>query len=204
MMHRRRILLLVPLSLVIIPLAGCVPVIEPLSDLTKAKPDKRLLGRWHTSQNPADFDEIDIPAMKSNPEGLMRFVQNGNADDPGRFCWFFTTAIGKHTYATICLGPSDPVRSADFRKEGAFEKWHKGKKRYYIVRFVLDGDKLTTDSGDHKVMKKLMQAEKIEHERGFFETPPGWLASYLEKNGPEALFNGKNVLSLHRTCRSMP
>jgi hypothetical protein len=52
-----------------------------------------------------------------------------------------------------------------------------------------DGDKLTMDFGEEKVMKKLMQSEK---------TSPGWLAKYSEKNGPQALYKGKKLLEFQR------
>ncbi len=101
MTHRYGILL--PLCPIIILLAGCVPVTEPLSDLDKAKPDEWLLGKWQgNSPNSADC-EIDIPAVKGNPKGLMRAVCSGRADDPSNSFWFFTTTIGKDTYATFCI-----------------------------------------------------------------------------------------------------
>jgi tetratricopeptide (TPR) repeat protein len=193
-------LVLIPICHIVILFPGCVPVTEPLSDPTKAKADKRLLGKWQRM-----FDgltcEIDIPAVKGNPKGLMREVFYGRQNDPPLSQWFFTTTIGKHTYATMLLDPSDPLKPADFGKEGAFEKWNKGKnRRYFISRLTVDGDKFTVDSGDEKVMKRLMQAEKIKKLEGtmYFKTPPGWQAKYLEKNGPERLYNGKNVSEWQR------
>jgi hypothetical protein len=46
MTQRHRMLVLIPLCHIVILLPGCVPVTEPLSDPAKAKPDKRLLGKW--------------------------------------------------------------------------------------------------------------------------------------------------------------
>jgi hypothetical protein len=46
--HRFAVLGLLTLLL---PLAGCVPVTEPLSDPTKAEPDKRLLGKWNRDKS---------------------------------------------------------------------------------------------------------------------------------------------------------
>ena len=191
-MPHRRLVLLVPLCLIAVLLPGCVPVTEPLSDPDKADLNKGLLGKWHRVNEDQRCD-IDSPAVKGNPKGLMRAVNNGQADDPKNFFWFFTTTIGKHTYVTIYLEPGEALKCADFRKEGAFEKWNKGKdRRYFIFRFMLDGDKLTVDGGDGQAMTKLMQAEKIEG-MPHFKTPPGWLAKYLEKSGPEPLYNGANV-----------
>jgi hypothetical protein len=202
MTHRRLVLLFVPLCLIAVLLPGCVPVTEPLSDPDKAEPDKRLLGKWQRGDE-IQCCEIDSPAVKGNPKGLMRAVYDGRADDPQNAFWFFTTMIGKHTYATSYLEPGEALKCADFRKEGAFEKWNKGKdRRYFIFRFMLDGDKLTVDFGDKQAMTKLMQAEKIEgmdiKRMLYFKTPPGWLAKYLEKSGPEPLYKGADVQKWQR------
>ena len=80
---------------------------------------------------------------------------------------------------------------ADFRTEGAFETWNKGDRRYCIYWYEVDGDKLTLNSADDEAMNKLMEVEKIERAGGgCFKTPPGWLAKYLEKSGPEKLYDG--------------
>ena len=197
MTHRPLVLLFIPLCLIAVLLPGCVPVREPLSDPDKAEPDKRLLGKWQRVDKIQRY-EIDSPAVKGNPKGLMRTVYDGQADDPKNAFWFFTTTIGKHTYATVYLAPRDNLEFANFRKEGAFQEWNKGKdRRYFIFRYVLDGDKLTVDGGDKEAMKKLMQAEKIEG-MPYFKTPPGWLAKYLEKSGPKTLYNGTNVQEWRR------
>src|SRR5262245_17620404 len=125
MTQRRRMLVLIALCHIIL-LPGCVPDTEPLSDPAKAKPDKRLLGKWQEKSGRSNW-EIDIPAVKGNPKGLMRAVRNGRADDPRNSFWFFTTTIGKHTYATSFLAFSRRIEFADFREEGAFEKWNKRK-----------------------------------------------------------------------------
>jgi hypothetical protein len=187
------VLISVSLCLIAILLPGCVSVREPLSDPDKAEPDKRLLGKW---QDGAARCEIDSPAVKGSPKGLMRAVSKGHPDNPPGVLWFFTTTIGKQTYATIYLeanADKDLPQFADFRNEGAFEKWNKGNdRRYFIVRYVLDGDNLTVDLGDKEAVAKVMQAEKIVGD-GFFKTPPAWLATYLEKNGSQTLYKGTAV-----------
>jgi hypothetical protein len=203
MTHQRLVLLFVPPVLIAVLLPGCVPVTEPLSDPHKAEPDKRLLGKWQPTDQIQGW-EIDSPAVTGNPKGLMRTVFDGRADDLKNTFWFFTTTIGKDTYATICLERHEGF--ADFRKEGAFEKWNKGNdRRYFIFRYVLDGDKLTVDGGDNEAMKKLMQLAKIEAEKIegmlYFKTPPGWLATYLEKSGPHTVYNGTNQRELRRLMK---
>jgi hypothetical protein len=124
--------------------------------------------------------------VKGNPKGLMRAVYEQGKPAGLEIYWFFPTKIGKNTYATICL-------DADFREEGAFEEWKKGDRRYFIYRYEVNEDKLIVHFGDKKAMEKLMQAEKIEADPGkYFKTPPGWLAKYLEKEGPETLYDGTN------------
>ena len=195
MTHRCLVLLFVPLCLIAVLLPGCFSVTEPLSDPDKAEPDKRLLGKWQRGDE-IKRCEIDSPAVKGNPKGLMRAVYDGQVDDPKNAFWFFITTIGKDTYATIYLEPCDEPKFADFRKEGAFEKWNKGNdRRYYIFRYVLDGDKLTVDLGDKEGMKKLL---KVVGNQDFFKTPPAWLAACLEKSGPQTLYNGTNVQEWRR------
>jgi hypothetical protein len=192
------VLQLVPLVLVAVLLPGCyILVTEPLSEPDKAEPDKRLLGKWEKWEvGGRSRYEIDCPAVKGNPKGLMRVVQEGKADDPEEVVWFFTTMIDKDSYMTIYVELGRELKSADFRKEGAFKKWNEKEDRYYLIcRYVLDGDKLTVDAGSCLAMKELMQAEKIEVSEKFerwrvCKTPPGWLAKYLKKSGPQELYDG--------------
>jgi hypothetical protein len=201
MTHRRLVVLLVALVLVAVPLPGCIRVTAPLSDPDKAEPDKRLLGNWESTDGNRAW-EIDSPAVKGNPKGLMRAVCDGRADDPRDAFWFFTTTIGKDTYATIYTiydEPSEEPRFADFREQGALEWWNKwNDRRYFIFRYVLDGDKLTVDGGDTEAMEKLVQAEKIAGMR-YFDTRPGWLARYLEKKGHQTLYKGTNRREFQRS-----
>ena len=192
MTHRRAVLLVVRLCVIAVLLPGCVPVTEPLSDPDKAEPDKRLLGTWQSADCPY---EIDAPPVKGNPKGLMRALRYGRADNPQNIFWFFTTTIGKHTYATIYVESYDKwgnIRYADFRKEGAFKKWNEKQDRhYFIVRLVLDGDKVTVDGGDDSAEEKLNKAMPAHK-------TPWWLAKYLEKNGPQ-IYNGTNEAEYRRS-----
>jgi hypothetical protein len=175
-------------------LVGCVPVTEPVGDVARAEPDKRLLGRWEQVDKSNDVYEIDVPAVKGNPKGLMRAVGNDKPDDLTNTFWFHIVTIGKHAYATVYLHPTEDAKFADFRADGAFETWQTGdRRRYFIFRFVLDGDKLDVDAGNDDAVKKLMEDEKVKLANGYFQTPAGWLAKYLEKDGPGTIFDGKAV-----------
>jgi hypothetical protein len=197
MPHRRLVPLLVLLVLFAVLLPGCILVTEPLSDPDKAEPDKRLEGKWQRVDDDRHY-EIDCPVVKGNPKGLMR-LYDGRADDPESALWFFTTKIGKDTYMTIYLEPGETSEYADFGEEGAFAKWNKGDDRGYdIISYVLDGDKLTVDAGDLQSLQKLMDAEKFER-KDYFKTPPGWLAKYLEKSGPQTLYGGLFVCEWRRS-----
>src|SRR5262245_61226968 len=83
---------------------GCVPVTEPVGDIDKAEPAKDLIGAWK-------FDDkrvwvVDRAEVKGHPKGLMRIrvVEEGQKPEEtpaNNAMWFFTTTIGKHTYANL-------------------------------------------------------------------------------------------------------
>ena len=187
---------------------GCVPVTEPVGNIDKAEPDNALVGKWTVTRSRGLAEvfkvqslTIDVPDVKGNPKGLMRAVMKANNDGE---VWFHITTVGKHTYANTVLESKDS--NADFQSfkdEGAFAKWkNEANKRYFVFRYVRDGDALTIDCGSTDAFGALMKDEKIDTGGGkpidFFATPAGWLAKYFEKNGPEKLFDGTNSLELKR------
>ena len=91
----------------------------------------------------------------------------------------------------------------DFSKEGAFAEWQKSKVRaYWIGKYTIDKDSLVIDGGDCSAVDDLMRREKFaeigQTQPRYFVTPPGWLAKYLEKFGPAAIFAGKDPLEYKR------
>jgi hypothetical protein len=190
-----------PAACFVFLLTGCVPVSTPLSDPTKAEPDKRLLGKWlRTDPGNTGTDEVDIPAVKGNPKWLMRAVHNNMPDQSGQAFWFFTTTIGKYGYMTVFLENGNGAQFADFRKEGAYEKYTQNKeRRYFIFQYTIDGDKLVVDGGNHTAVKEVMEAAKIGTVNdGPFQTPEGWLAKYLTNPGPDKIYDRTNKQDYRR------
>jgi hypothetical protein len=194
--------------------SGCIPVTEPLGEIDKSEPDKALVGEWSTlnRRGAADFLRVksltvDIPEVKGNPKGLMRGFMAQADKKVDTEVWFFTTAIGKHTYATILVGSTASQELPLFGNEGDFAKWRKEKgKQYYIFRYTRDGDRLTLDGGNLDSFMALMKDAKIKsdgsnHFIKYYETPAGWLAKYLDKTGPDDLFDGTNKLVLARQIK---
>ncbi len=184
---------------------GCVPVTEPVGDIDKAEPDKTLVGTWTVTDATGLSKQLDIggltvdaPAVKGNPKGLMRAVLKQQSDD----LWFFTTTIGKGTYVNFVIEPAG-ADVPKFGTEGGFAKWKEvARKRYFIFKIVRDGDTLTLDGGGENAVPAVMREAKIETDREKFlpsyVTPVGWLAKYLDKTGPNKIFDGTNTLTLKR------
>ena len=182
--------------------AGCIPVSEPVGDIDKAEPNKELLGEWIFEET-GDTWVIDRLEVKGNPKGLMRIrvIEKGKKlENVGQreTLWFFSTTLGKHTYVNLLIGKKEGD-GPHLAKEGEYAEWVKRKEGgYYVGWLVSNGDTLTLDKGDHKAVKKLMDAEKIARNEYYYLPEPGWLTAYLEKNGPEAIFTGSDVMKFTR------
>jgi hypothetical protein len=186
--------------------AGCVPVTEPVGAVDRAEPDKNLVGTWTVTDSgetakSLDVKEItvDVPEVKGNPKGLLRAVLKPNDSET----WFFITTVDKRAYVSLILAPNETAGPPKFGKEGAFEEWTKAQaRRFYVLRYTRDGDNLTLDCGNNAAFTALMKDEKIKKNDdtpiGFYETPTGWLAKYLDKTGPAKLFDKTNYLELKR------
>jgi hypothetical protein len=183
-------------------LAGCVPVTVPLSDPAKAEPDKDLIGKWMAQavgkyKVPADGKpktlEIDVPVVKGNPKGLMRAEGEALSSKP---CWFFTTKIDKHDYATIFMGPDRSARggafsigpktpeNADFKDEGEFEKFIKSEEH-----IIMSDEKIES--------MKISDNHNFDFKTDYYKTPKDWLANYLKKE-PRKIYDGTSTLTYRR------
>ncbi len=175
---------------------GCVPVAEPVGDIGTAVPNKELLGTWQST----DTEQwvVDRPDVKGNPKGLMRVRVVTNGDTDKEVMWCFTTTVGKRTYANLLVfNGVSPF--PDCSKEGAYEKWATSKSRgYWVGLLTFKGDELILEGGDKNAFAALMAKEKIGEAGGYSKTPAGWLAKYLEKNGPDAIFDGGNKTEFKR------
>lgn len=172
---------------------GCVPVTEPVGDIAKAEPDKALIGTWDRV-NPGGSDfVIDVPDVKGNPKGLMRAVDPDAAEKNTDAIWFYTTTIGKHSYASMLL-LKDGQQKLHLHIAGAYQEWLKEKSKcYFIFRYKIDGDKLMVDTGDTPAFSDLMTAEKFDKMDMYYSTPAVWLDKYLDKSGPDKVFNESDV-----------
>ena len=183
-------------------LAGCVPVTEPVGDINKAEPNKELLGTWLRTDKEQWI--VDRPEVKGNPKGLMRItiVEVGKKKEDAKgedVMWFFTTTVGKHTYANLLVNGGSRVTYPALHEAGAYEKWLKSDGRgYWVGLLTLKDDDLTLDGGDASAFNDLRKKEKFAMRGEFHKTPPGWLARHLEKNGPDGIFQKKDLMTYKR------
>jgi hypothetical protein len=149
---------------------------------------------------------IDVPNVKGNAKGLMRAVNDNKPEDPANVLWFFTTTIGKRSYANIVLDTKGELHSPPFHKEGAFAEWQKEKnKRYFIFRYTINGEKLVVGGGNGKVVEHLMAAENFKRNAsGIFETSAGWFARDLDKNDPDKIYDAGNSQTYTREKKWAP
>jgi hypothetical protein len=185
----RRVFGLVAFAVVLAP--GCIPVTNPVGDIEKAEPDKSLVGVWVSTKNTSDKLRIETQEVKGVPKGLMTMTALGT--DPERDpIWFFPSPVGKERFGNLCMDVDGDKGSVlpNFGKDRAYARWAKSKGRLYIVfRYSAAKDEITLNFGDEKAYDAVAKEAKLkEVKEGLYETPEGWLAGYLEKNGSDKLF----------------
>jgi hypothetical protein len=202
----RRILALLAFGLLS---PGCVPVTDPVGDIDAAKPNKELIGTWKDDEPQPQLWVVDRPEVKGNPKGLMRarMIEKGRKleDVPAKgMIWFFTATAGKELYMnTLELAEESSSgfpQSPNLGQEGGYAEWVRSPNRgFFVVRLSIKGPVATLDPGNHRAFVELMEKEKFPLTREFYKTGPGWLAKYLEKNGPKTIFDaGKAKKTLIR------
>lgn len=185
--------------------SGCVPVVEPVGEIDKAEPDKKLIGSWAVTARgglttivSADEIIIDAPVVKGNPKGLMRITGVGDDD-----VWFFPVVRDKHTYANLILTAKSGDPAAELARIGKFAAWQKQEeKRFYVVRYALDGDVLSVNAGNHETFAKLMTDAGVRSDGGkhlpFFLTEPKWADKHFAKGAADTVYDKMNVMTLKR------
>ncbi len=185
----------VPLLLLVFA-PGCIPTPEPVGDIDTAKPDERLIGTWTKG---GDTFVIERSPVKGHPKGLLRVRVWDKGKDPAKGAcddtdWIFTAEVGKHTYGNMLVevGKKNDVPALD--TEGEYERWAKSPKRaYFVGKITFAEGAFAVDRGNEEAFKALVTKEKFGERENLPEIPAGWLVTYFEKNGPDPLFDGKNV-----------
>jgi hypothetical protein len=189
----------VPLLLLVFA-PGCVPSPTPVGDID-AKPDERIFGTWTRDGSTVVFDRSPV---KGHPKGLLRVRVWDKGNDPAKgehneTDWLFTATVGKHTYGNLLIDSEAKNLNPILGTEGDYEKWFKSKGKYFFVgKLTFARDTFELDGGDEKALEALATKEKFGKRGDFPALPVGWLAKYLEKNGPDGLFTGKAVSTYTR------
>ena len=187
---------------------GCVPVTEPVGDIDKAEPSQALIGSWRDQEQEPRLWVVDHPEVKGNPKGLMRLRVQGKGEKleslkPTDAIWFFTATVGKHAYANVLAISNKPKKLSwepDFAREGEYAEWSRHPQRgYWVGHFTIKGPIATLNYGNLNAFETLMRKENFAEIGQFYKTTSGWLAAYLEKNGPTGIFDsGKGTQTLTR------
>lgn len=172
----------ITLGLVALFTSGCVPVTVPVGDIEKAAPNEKLIGTW--SQDEPYTWVVDRPDVKDNPKGLMRarYFTSANSLEKGQpsdTIWFFTTTVGKITYANALVSPE--FGYAELSNAGMYAKWKKAP-RYWIGLLVVEGDAVRMLIPDRKEFEQLMKDNEVSADKsGYYTLAPGALEKLLAK-----------------------
>ena len=181
--------------------SGCVPVTNPVGDIDKAEPDKALLGTWVSTKNPSDIVRFEIREVKGVPKGMMPMTVLGTSPEREPY-WIFVSTVGKEKFGNLCMDTNANKRDVlpNFTNADVYEEWSKSKSRVYVVfRYSTGKDEIILNFGDEKAFESVAKAEKlIKKKDELFETPVGWLAKYIEKNGSDKIFTDAKDVKYER------
>lgn len=144
-------------------ITGCDESTAPLSDASKASPDKRLIGLWqHRYQNGVTYYHIGRLGGKA-PEGVMRVVavsrrNSGELEEPHQLL-AFRSDVGGHSYLNIAGVTQEQLGS--IREEG----WKADVLGSYILpKYRVEDDALLVWGTDMEAKKKAIEGGKIKGE----------------------------------------
>jgi hypothetical protein len=180
---------------------GCVAVTNPVGDIDKAEPDGELVGTWVSTKNPSDIVRFEVRDVKGVPKGMMPMTALGTSPERDPY-WFFVATVGKEKFGNLCMdhGGGKHEVLPDFGKAGAYEHWAGRRSRFYVVfRYSTGKDEITLNFGDDKAYQAIGREAKLKEPKDApFETPVGWLANYIAKNGSARLFPAEKELKFER------
>jgi hypothetical protein len=181
---------------------GCVPVTNPVGDIDKAEPDEALVGTWVSTKNPSDIVRFEVREVKGVPKGMMPMTALGTSPERDPY-WLFVSAVGKEKFGNLCMDTGGGKNDVwpDFREDGAYRRWARSNGRLYVVfRYATDKDEITLNFGDEKAFEAVAREAKLpmKKETVPFETPIGWLAKYIEKNGFDTIFPAEKEIKFKR------
>jgi hypothetical protein len=180
---------------------GCVPVTNPVGDIEKAEPDNALVGTWVSTKNPSDIVRFEVREVKGVPKGMMPMTALGTSPERDPY-WFFVATVGKEKFGNLCMDHGGGKKEVlpDFGAPGAYEHWAGSRARFYVVfRYSTGKDEITLNFGDEKAYQAVGREARLKEPKDApFETPVGWLANYIEKNGSDKIFPADKDIKFER------
>ena len=144
-------------------IAGCDDSTVPLSDASKASPDKQLVGLWkHDHQNGVTYYHVGRLGNNA-PEGVMRVVIVSHQNDaelqqPSQLLAFRSDINGK---SYLNLAGATQEQLASIRENG----WQADMlDSYILVKYRVEDDGLLLWAMNKEAKKKAIQDGKIKGE----------------------------------------
>jgi hypothetical protein len=146
---------------------GCVESKTPVSDPEKAKVDQRLLGVWRTKgeDGSVTYYHIGLAGGKL-PNGILRAWTITHRKDGTletimggiMSSFLFSSEVGKSQFLNVVAVSGIP-EVLKMERSG----WKsKVVESYYIAKYQIEGDTLTLESPNYKVLQKAIQIGKIK------------------------------------------